>query len=340
PHAPRTPLDSALATLAARTHTPGAAALARPGSGTRSAPHYASTGTANTATDRPIGRTDRFRAGSITKTFTAVVVLQLAAEHRLSLDDTVEQHLPGAIRGHGNDGRELTLRQLLAHTSGLYPYTAAPSSPAAELDRTFTPTHLLRTALAHRPLFPPGSDWAYSNTNYTLLGMIIERVTGRSYAAEAQRRIVTPLRMSGTSFPGTARRLPAPHGRAYSGTPASPEDVTELNPSGAGAAGEVVSTLDDLNRFYSALLTGKLLPPAQLAQMRDTRLSHGMYGLGLMPTKLSCTTVWGHNGRIAGSYAETASTSGGRHVVTYRLNADWPTAEKLKRSVLESEFCR
>ncbi|WP_381834405.1 serine hydrolase domain-containing protein [Streptomyces monticola] len=354
-----------LASLTTRSRTPGTAALARttapasardttagpnvPGTSSgRYAPdtpdapgsRYVSTGTANTATDRPIRRKDRFRIGSITKSFTAVVVLQLAAERRLALDDTVEQHLPGVIRGHGNDGRDLTLRQLLTHTSGLFSYTDALGTHTTTFDRAYTPASLLRTALAHRPLFAPGTDWSYSNTNYTVLGMVIEKVTGRSYAEEAQRRILTPLRLTGTSFPGDSSRLPAPHGRAYSGTPASPKDVTAIEPSGAGAAGEVISTLDDLDRFYSALLTGELLPAAQLAEMRNTDASGGVYGMGLMRTELSCTTVWGHNGRIIGSYAETAATSDGRHVLTYRLNSDWSTDEKLKKALLESEFCR
>ncbi|MDI3405521.1 serine hydrolase domain-containing protein [Streptomyces cavernicola] len=341
PHSPELPpssppLTAALTSLTAHTRTPGAAALARRASTSR----YGSAGTADTDTDRPIRRKDRFRIGSITKSFTAVVVLQLAAEHRLSLNDTVEQHLPGLIRGHGNDGRDLTLRQLLTHTSGLFPYTAAPGTHTTDLDRRYTPTALLRTALAHRPLFAPGADWSYSNTNYTVLGLIIEKVTGHSYAAEAQRRIITPLRLTGTSFPGTDSHLPAPHGRAYSGTPASPEDVTEIDPSGAGAAGEAISTLDDLNRFYAALLTGELLPARQLAAMRSTRSSDGVYGMGLMPTELSCTTVWGHNGRIVGSYANTAATADGRHILTYRLNSDWSTAGRPERKLLESEFCQ
>ncbi|MDI3385700.1 serine hydrolase domain-containing protein [Streptomyces sp. B-S-A8] len=335
-------LRSSLPPLAASAPAPGAAALSRLTTTARTTSRYAATGTSDTATNRPISRKDHFRIGSITKSFVAVIVLQLAAEHRLTLDDTVERHLPRLIRGHGNDGRHLTLRQLLSHTSGLYPYTDAPDSPATDLDRSHTPTELLRTALAHRPLFPPGSDWSYSNTNYIVLGLVIERVTGNSYAEEARRRILTPLRLTGTSFPGTDRHLPAPHGRGYSGTPASAKDVTEIDPSGAGAAGEAISTLDDLNRFYSALLSGKLLPPSELSAMRNTRPSDGAYGLGLMPTKLSCTTVWGHNGRIPGSYAESVATRGGHHVLTYRLNTDWspsPTAEKLRRSLLETEFC-
>ncbi|MFM9369387.1 serine hydrolase domain-containing protein [Streptomyces sp. Da 82-17] len=336
---PTTPGLAALPALADRTHTPGAAALSQLTTPAHTAKRYESTGTADTATNRPIHRTDRFRVGSITKSFTAVVVLQLAAEGRLSLDDTVEHHLPGLVRGHGNDGRELTLRQLLRHTSGLFAYTDAPGTRTTELDRRYTPTALLRTALAHRPLFAPGTDWSYSNTNYTVLGLVIEQVTGRGYAEEARRRIIDPLRLTGTSFPGTRHRLPAPHGRAYSGTPASPEDVTELDPSGAGAAGEAISTLDDLNRFYRALLTGRLLPAPQLAAMRSTRASDGAYGMGLMPTELSCTTVWGHNGRIRGSYAATAATADGRHVLTYRLNSDWSTARKPERTLLEREFC-
>ncbi|MDQ8704308.1 serine hydrolase domain-containing protein [Streptomyces sp. LHD-70] len=358
PSAPANPsLRASLPPLATSAPAPGAAALSQLTTTAHTTRRYEATGTADTTTNRPVSRKDHFRIGSLTKSFTAVVVLQLAAEHRLTLDDTVERHLPGLIRGHGNDGRDLTLRQLLTHTSGLYAYTDAPGAPLTPhapdprtttcgtrcdppaLDRHYTPTQLLRIALAHRPLFPPGTDWSYSNTNYTVLGLVIEKVTGRSYAEEARRRIITPLRLTGTSFPGTDRRLPTPHGRAYSGTPASATDVTELDPSGAGAAGEAISTLDDLNRFYAALLTGDLLPAPQLAAMRSTHSSDGVYGMGLMPTKLSCTTVWGHTGRIIGSYAATAATADGHHVLTYRLNSDHPTDTARERALLEAEFC-
>ncbi|MFE0172772.1 serine hydrolase domain-containing protein [Streptomyces sp. NPDC059002] len=285
--------------------------------------HFARTGPA-------LSRADHFRVGSITKTFIATVTLQLAAERRLSLSDPVERHLPGLVRGPGIDGRTLTLRALLTHTSGLYNFTADTRGTTP-----VTPAQAVRTALAHPPT--PKGRWAYSNTNYVVLGMVIEKVTGNSYATEAERRILTPLRLTGTSFPGARTTLPSPHGRAYTG---DGRDVTRLDPRVAGAAGELVSTLGDLNRFYAALLSGRLLPPSFLRQMLDTRTAHGRYGMGLYPQKLPCgTTVWGHNGHISGSFVRTAATRDGRRVLTFRVNTDKLADPDLEQALLTAEFC-
>ncbi|MFF1767627.1 serine hydrolase domain-containing protein [Streptomyces sp. NPDC058251] len=311
--------DAALARLVTRGEAPAAAMLARDDSGSR----FARAGDG-------IARSDHFRAGSITKTFLATVVLQLAAEHRLSLSDSVDDHLPGLVRGAGNDGRRLTLRALLTHTSGLYDFTADTKGAVP-----VTPLQAVHIALTHPPAHR--GRFAYSNTNYVLLGMVVEQVTGDSYATEAERRIITPLRLTGTSFPGTGTSLPSPHGRAYS---ADGSDVTALDPRVAGAAGELISTLDDLDRFYSALLSGELLPSHWLREMLDTRTAHGSYGMGLFPVKLPCgTTVWGHNGRISGSYVRTAATVDGRRVLTFRVNTDGPADQDREPALLAAEFC-
>ncbi|MFI0736201.1 serine hydrolase domain-containing protein [Streptomyces sp. NPDC021225] len=338
-------LRAAVRRLAAEGSAPGAAALARDGDGTR----FASAGLADLRTGRRIHRNDRFRAGSITKTLIATVVLQLADERRLGLDDTVEEHLPGLVRGRGNDGRKITLRQLLTHTSGLFDF-AADQRVARRLSRPptaapLTPRQLVRTAVAHRPRFAPGAAWHYSNTNYVLLGLVVQRVTGRPYAAETERRVLGPLGLRGTSFPGARGTLPTPHGRGYApitgtGT-GTPRDVTVLDPSAAGAAGEAISTLDDLARFFGALLRGGLLPPAALRRMRDTTASDGRYGMGLFPVRLSCgVTLWGHNGQINGSYAQVVATPDGRRVLAYRLNTEARPAAAAERALLKAEFCR
>lgn len=311
--------DTLLPLLVTRGGAPAAALLAREDSGTR----YARAG-------HGIARTDHFRAGSITKTFIATVVLQLAAEHRLSLSDTVEQHLPGVVHGAGNDGRTMTLRALLTHTSGLHDFTAETGGLVP-----LSPRQAVRIALTHPPASP--GRYSYSNTNYVVLGMVIQQVTGHSYATEAERRIIAPLGLTGTSFPGSRTSLPSPHGRAYAtdGT-----DVTELDPRVAGAAGELVTTLADLDRFYAALLGGELLPSRRLREMRDTRTAHGLYGMGLFPEKLSCgITVWGHNGRITGSYVRTAATADGRHVLTFRVNTTAIADPGLEPALLAAEFC-
>ncbi|WP_328432004.1 serine hydrolase domain-containing protein [Streptomyces sp. NBC_00453] len=317
PAAPAT--DALLPLLVTAGGAPGAALLAREESGTR----YARAG-------RGISRGDHFRAGSITKTFIATVVLQLAAEHRLSLSDTVEQHLPGLVHGAGNDGRALTLRSLLTHTSGLNDFSADTKGLIP-----LSPLQAVRIALTRAPAEP--GRFSYSNTNYVLLGMVVEQVTGHSYATEAERRIIAPLGLTGTSFPGARTSLPSPHGRAYA---ADGTDVTELDPRVAGAAGELVTTLADLDRFYAALLSGRLLPSRWLREMRDARAAHGLYGMGLFPQKLPCgITVWGHNGRITGSYVRTAATVDGRRVLTFRVNTTAVADPGLEPALLAAEFC-
>lgn len=323
-----TPAATYLPRLVTEGGAPTAALLAHRAS---SAPYdtYRSTGP-------NVRRADRFRAGSITKTFVATVVLQLFRERRLRLTDTVERLLPGLVHGNGNAGRRITLRALLSQTSGLYDYTADPSA------HPLSATAAVRVALSHRPTGAPGR-YAYSNTNYAVLGLVVQRVTGHPYATEIRNRVITPLRLTGTSLPGTRTALPVPHGRGYTRDPAdgSLRDATALDPRTAGAAGELISTLDDLNRFYAALLGGRLLAPAQLAILLNTGATHGVYGLGIYPQELSCgITVWGHNGHIAGSYVRTAATRDGRHTLTYRIDTDTlADAEPLESALLDAEFC-
>ncbi|WP_234426593.1 serine hydrolase domain-containing protein [Streptomyces niger] len=343
---PTKPATAKAVRALAAGEVPGAAALTTR-DGHAYAARFAAAGVADVRTDRPITPADHFRAGSLTKTFIATVVLQLTAEHRLSLDDTVGRLLPELTPG-ATDPRDITVRELLDHTSGLYNYTADPELSrelhgagfTAHRYDTYTPDELLRTALGHPAENAPGDRYVYSNTNYLVLGQIIEAVTGHGYATEAEHRIITPLGLSGTSFPGTDPRLPRPYGRGYSQVGEERVDSTALDPSRAGAAGELVTTLGDLNRFFGALLGGRLLPPRQLVQMRDEKDTNGVYGLGLYGTRLSCgVTVWGHDGDINGSYAQTAATGDGRHVLTLRLNTDQPDAPRRIRALLTAEFC-
>ncbi|MFI8001998.1 serine hydrolase domain-containing protein [Streptomyces sp. NPDC086010] len=338
-----TPASSSLPRLVVGGRAPAAAFLARhdgPGNTRAHSGHYDSEGTG-------IGASDRFRAGSITKSFLATVVLQLAAEGALRLDDSVEDHLPGVVRGHGNAGDLITLRDLLTHTSGLRDYMAAlpatdpaltgAAGPSAQ---PLSPGAAVRLAVSRPPAAARGS-YVYSSTNYVLLGMVVERVTGHTYATEIRRRIITPLRLTGTSLPGARTTLPLPHSPAYHRAgDGTLRDVTSIDPRVAGAAGELVSTLDDLDRFYAALLGGRLLGPAGLSAMLDTRAAGGAYGMGIHPQKLSCgTTVWGHGGRIAGSRVRSAATRDGRHVLTFRVNTDSPVGPELETALLEAEFC-
>ncbi|MFD4410059.1 serine hydrolase domain-containing protein [Streptomyces sp. NPDC058476] len=335
---------------AVRDGVPGVTATAKDGHGTWSA----TSGVGDLRTKEPRSTADRYRVGSITKTFVSTVLLQLEAEGRLSLDDTVDKWLPGVVRGHGNDGRRITVRQLLNHTSGIYNYTADE-----DFGRTYflkdgflqhrydtkTPEQLVQIAMSHTPDFAPGTSWNYSNTNYVLAGMVIAKVTGHSYAAEIRDRIIEPLGLRGTSVPGTKVTVPQPSSRAYSKlaeTATGPSyDVTKLNPSLASSAGEMISDSRDLNRFYTALLTGELLPRKQLKEMKttvkvDVAPNIG-YGLGLIDSKLSCGVhVWGHDGGIHGSTSSAVTTADGRHSLAFNFNADWSGAGD---AVIEAEFC-
>ncbi|MEU8622265.1 serine hydrolase domain-containing protein [Streptomyces sp. NPDC048623] len=301
------------------------------------------------------GGDDRFRVGSITKTFTATVLLQLQAEGRIDLDDKVEKWLPGVVRGHGHDGRAITVRQLLNHTSGIYGYTEDPGFQAKVFGPdflqhrydTWTPRQLVAVAMNHEPDFAPGTSWNYSNTNFVLAGMVIEKVTGRPYGQAVEHRIIKPLKLRATSVPGTKSRMPRPHSPAYSklsldATTGPTYDVTELNPSIASAAGEMISDANDLQTFYRALLKGRLLPKAEMKEMTDTvamspEAGAPRYGLGLMEIGLSCgKEIWGHSGGIHGSSSQAVATRDGEHSLAANFNADW-TGDT--QALLEAEFC-
>jgi D-alanyl-D-alanine carboxypeptidase len=266
-------------------------------------------GVADVTSGAPVPRDSRFRIGSMTKPFVATVALQLVGEDRVSLDAAVEHYLPGVVRGSGNDGRKIIVRQLLQHTSGLPEYLdyldmrEVLNDPLAHHDTR----DLVNLALAHPPTFAPGTDWHYSNTNYLLAGMLIEKVTGRTWAEEVHRRIITPLRLSETSVPEDDTSIPGPHPRGYvrPGPDAPLLDVTAFNPSVAGSSGGIISSGADTDRFLGALIDGKLLHPAQLREMMRTRPtgdSDGRaYGLGLESRPLPCGGLyWGHGGDIIG----------------------------------------
>ena len=303
---------------------------------------YATAGEADIATGAPVRADDEFRIGSATKTFVATVVLQLAAEHRLSLDDTVAHWLPGVVSGNGNDGGRITIRELLQHTSGLYDYAddfpEIDSSAAFEADRytTYTPGQLVAIAMRHRPDFAPGTSWEYSDTNYILVGMIIAKATGHTWQQEVLDRIIRPLGLRHTVAPGTDPSIPDAHLDGYSAFGSGPAiDVTSANMTYAGSSGAMISTTADLIRFHQALLGGKLLPSTQLAEMETTVPAHAFdslwpgarYGLGLMWLPLSCGGgVYSHGGDVPGYTTLDGTTPDGRHVAVVEATGDGGTA--------------
>ncbi|WP_433654567.1 serine hydrolase domain-containing protein [Nocardia sp. CA-128927] len=280
------------------------------------------------------------RIGSNTKTFTATVLLQLVAESTVVLDAPVERYLPGVVRG-GNDGTQIAVRNLLQHSSGL-PDTEQVLSQVPQDDlaamrwQQFDVADVLRPILALPSRFAPGTKAEYSNTNYLLIGMIIERITGRPVAEEITRRVIAPLGLTATYFPAPGETaLRDPHPLGYMVVDHHRIEYTEFNPSWAGASGAMISTGAELNRFFIALLAGKLLPAAQLDEMkRNTmpfdRMPGAGYGLGLIHYPTSCgKDVWGHGGSISGFHTRNGVTAEGRAVtvVVNEIPDDGPTED-------------
>ncbi|RMI29714.1 serine hydrolase domain-containing protein [Nocardia stercoris] len=306
---------------------------------------YVSYGNGNLNPKTAIDPTQKFRIASVTKQFTATVVLQLEAEGKLSIDDTVAKWLPTAItpanNSNGYDGSKITIRQLLDQRSGLPDYTgsAAVVNPIfgipLNLDGSisYAPQDLLRDALALSPPTTTGSTgpadrgWNYSNTNYLLAGMIIQKVTGNQPGVEITNRIIRPLGLANTSFQTDPTMPPnSIHGYA----PFVPtwdmalNDVSTSNMQLYGSAGAIVSTLADLSTFLQALLSGKLLPSAQLAEMKTVVTTGGSYnypsyGLGVgqaEPCGPGTGTAWEHTGNLWGySTSWVANDDGSKQVI-------------------------
>jgi D-alanyl-D-alanine carboxypeptidase len=283
----------------------------------------ATSGVADRDTGRPVPPDGRFRIASTRKAFVATVALQLVGEGRLSLDDTVERWLPGVVRGNGNDGRRVTVRQLLQNSSGIPDDLPGYTTPAEYLQQrydVYTREQLVARAMNHPPAFPPGAGWAYSNTGFILAGMIIERVTGRPLHHEITDRIVRPLRLHHTTWPGNSPTLPRPHARTYQLFETG--ELVDVTEQVSGDPDSMVSSTRDLDRFFRALLAGGLLPPAQLTVMKRTVpisadveqiWPGGRYGLGLVRRPLPCGgSYWGHDGGDAGSITATGVTGDGR----------------------------
>ncbi|MFJ6573801.1 serine hydrolase domain-containing protein [Streptomyces sp. NPDC091292] len=278
-----------------------------------------------------------YRIGSDTKTFVAAVALQLAGEGKVSLDDTVERRLPGVVSGSGNDGTRVTLRNLLQHTSGLADYTDAlfadpeTLTPEHYRENRFavrTPAQQVALAMESAPGWlpdaeDPGSEtrWSYSNTNYVLIGLIIEKVTGHRWEQEVNDRIIEPLGLRHTMTLGTSPYVPRPTATAYVQFPGR-DDLTDTTLSvDGGADGGIISTTGDMNTFLRGLMGGRLLPPEQLAQMRTTvpapdkaGSGEARYGLGIAwrPVRGCPDGVWYHGGTSFGTVSEGAVTPDGK----------------------------
>ncbi|MGW3952041.1 serine hydrolase domain-containing protein [Streptomyces sp. NPDC004752] len=308
--------------------------------------YSAAQGFADRGTQRAIAATDRFRVGSVTKTFSAVVLLQLVDERKLDLDASVNRYLPGLLP----DDR-ITVRHLLSHRSGLYDYTndlfaQTVSGFESVRNKVYTYRQLVNLSLKKGRTNAPGAAYSYSNTNFVVAGMLIEKLTGQSVRAAYENRVFKPLKLSDTSYVHPDVKIPGRYARGYL-TPdtagAALIDSTEQTVSWAQSAGAIISTPRDLNTFLSALAGGKLLSPAALAEMeRFTKVnSTTAYGLGLRRRDLSCgVSVHGHTGVVQGYYTYAFTSKDGRRSVTALANTSNNTEVlNTMAGTLESAFC-
>ncbi|MFG3253554.1 serine hydrolase domain-containing protein [Streptomyces sp. NPDC048172] len=318
-----------------------------------------SAGVADVTTGREALPHGRFRAGSTTKVFTAAVVLQLASERRVALDAPVNRYLPELLPTRY---AKVTVGQLLNHTSGI-PAADIPRGDFEELYEhrfeTVSPRALIASATSKKPEFRPGTRQHYLNINYTVLGLLIERLTHTSYEEAVSARVLRPLGLRHTSLPGHDPRLTGPHNRGYERVPAKHGgtrllDVTEWNMSASWAAGDLISTTADLERFLHALFRGDVVPSPALRNMftvpdvpmydpeGEGKPQPAAYSMGLTRMPLpDGTFVWGKSGGRYGYNTLLAARRDLSRTVVYSVNATDakgqdlnPTAQRIIQAAL------
>ncbi|MFF4320398.1 serine hydrolase domain-containing protein [Streptomyces sp. NPDC001568] len=310
-------LDTAIAAVMEKAGIPGASVgLWVPGRGA----YVRSFGVADRRDGAPLKPDMYSRIGSVTKTFTVTGVLQLVDRGLVGLDDPISQYVDG-VPG----GERVTVRQLAAMRSGLYDYTSDPTfldALRADPHRAYAPRQLLGYAFAHPPNFAPNAKWEYSNTNTVLLGLLVEKVSGKSLAAYLEERVFAPLGLDSTTLPAGSA-FPDPHPQGY--TTFSPDgavvEATDWNPSWAWAAGAIVSDLEDLRAWVPALVDGRLLKPATQAERLRTEpvgVPGVGYGLGI-----ARVDGWlGHNGELPGYETIAAGLPGSGVTLVVLVNSD------------------
>ena len=267
----------------------------------------ATAGKGNLATGEAPPLDGEVRIGSNTKTFVAVLIMKMVEEGKVKLDEPIETYLPGLIKGQGVDGKKITVRQLLQHTSGLPEFWSGLPDFFAMRNDYVSPRDVLDMALTRPAQFAPGAKFTYTNTNYIVLGLLAERVGKRPIAEQIETKIVKPLGLKHTYMPKEGEKaLRGKHPRGYhtrDNKPGKLEDITDSDPSWAWAAGSMVSTPSELNKFMQSIFDGSLLNQASIAEMKKSvPMGDGgdVYGLGLIGHKLSCGVAWGHGGAIPG----------------------------------------
>ena len=321
----RAALQALVETNARELLVPGALVLLR----TPQGDFIAASGTTQLNTTNPPRADTYFRIASNTKTLTAAVIMQLAQENKLSIDDPVSKYVSGVPNGD-----KITIAQLLEMRSGLYNYTNDPIISATidtDPGKVWTPAELLAIAFAHPPNFPPGKEYEYNNTNYALLGLVAEKVDGKPLAQAMQDRLFGPLKLQHTLLPAsTVNTLPEPHSHGYlygsssvaltGEPPYSPEvqaaaragtllpnDYTDVNHSFVMAAGSVISTADDLATWIKALVAGRVLDPAYQRRWLDSpkpedpnKPEGQKYGYGISQFSWGPNSIYFHGGETAG----------------------------------------
>jgi D-alanyl-D-alanine carboxypeptidase len=298
-------------------------------------------GHADLAARRKARPGDRFWVGSVTKAFVATLVMQLVAEHRLRLDDTVDRLVPGRLRA----GRQIRLRNLLNHTSGIPDYMSLEPwrSAVARNPRVVIPPRRLVSSAARLPLeFRPGSRASYSNTNYLVLAEVLERVTGRRLERLLRRRIFKPLGLTNTAYESGRRSLRRHQIHGYDVSGPRRRDVSLHGLGGPWADGAIVSNARDLATFVGALLRGKLVPPPLVARMATIVPGSRGEGMGLYRLGSPCgRRYYGHTGGTPGYVTFAAGSRDARRVIVVSVNGVDPYAmEATMGRYLDGLLCR
>ncbi|WP_345017756.1 serine hydrolase domain-containing protein [Streptomyces shaanxiensis] len=286
---------------------------------------HGAAGVRDRRTGAPVIENARFRAGSTTKIVTSAIVLQLAAEGRISLDGTVQQYLPGLLT---KDFAPITVRQLLNFTSGLRPGASLGDTTEEMYPHRFetlTPAEVVAASVAKGPdpEYAPGERQDYGNIHYTVLAMLIEKVTDDSYAHQAAVRIFRPLGMQHTSFPdGPDPRVHGPHNRGYEWIDGKLVDVTDWNMSDRWAAGDMISTTADLERLLVGVFKGRVVPEPQLKEMFAVpKAVDATMAAPFTPFELNGRTVWAKTGSRPGYHTVVAATRDLSRTVVYSVNS-------------------
>jgi D-alanyl-D-alanine carboxypeptidase len=304
-------------------------------------------GVGDLASNAPVPAGASFRIGSVTKTFLATAVLQADEEGRLGLGDSLAHWLPGVLPKL--DESAITVRMLLDHTSGVPdPTQSLLANPSGFGSGPVTPADLVAKTRGLPPVAAPGKEFSYSNADYWLLAMILEKATGETYQQRIEARVLRPLGLTHTVLPSNTTSLPSPFMHGYAPRPGkAPAEVTGFRSDWGSSSGGIVSTTADLDRFSGALLGGRLLSQTELAKMKrgteapENPMGVSVYGLGLTKLRLSCgVTLYGNMGGLAGYTTWMQATGDGSRQIAVAANTEeLPRVDEAIGKVVDVAFC-